>query len=303
MAPPYLGSSEEIRTKFLIALVRERPAIYNKNLPEYTNPEVKRKLWNEIGEKIYKNRWDRWKKAEKRESILLLQKRWANLRTTFARELKNYIKAKNEGYDPDSRKKYVHFDRMKFITNYIMLGMDGQLKPALEYLTEDEIDTQQSTEELEEFETQYLDETSILEEEYNEKATDDEIEYLETEMSPIRPIKKEKLLSIGDSMKKRRKINMDSTVTYDQLEDSGEKKRKNNMNVSTYDQIEDERGEKNGNNNINNSTVTYHQLEDESGIDQDVNFALSLVPMLRELPRNRKLQAQIELLKVFQNLS
>ncbi|KAI5642571.1 alcohol dehydrogenase transcription factor myb/SANT-like domain-containing protein [Phthorimaea operculella] len=273
MAPPNLGSSEEVRTRYLIALVKERPAIYNKSLPEYTNPEVKRRLWNEIGEKIYKNRWDKWKKAERRESILFLQKRWGNLRTTFSRELKNYIKAKREGGDPDSKKKYVHFDRMKFIMNHIIIGMDGQQKPAVEYLADEEVDNHQSEEQQEDFETHYLDEASLLEEEYNEKASDGEVEYLETEMSPIiREVRTER--SSTGSMEKKRK-NMNHTVTYEQLEDENGK----------------------------NDTVTYHQLDDDSSIDQDVNFALSLVPMLRELPRNKKLQAQIEVLKVFQRLS
>ncbi|XP_067121320.1 uncharacterized protein [Centruroides vittatus] len=71
-----------------IGAVEKRPAIYNCKLKEYSNRDIKRKYWDEIGKEMYE-KWDRYSAVEKNELGDLLKRKWKNIRDSYARYLRS----------------------------------------------------------------------------------------------------------------------------------------------------------------------------------------------------------------------
>ncbi|CAG4981296.1 unnamed protein product [Parnassius apollo] len=97
----------------LIDEVQKRPALYKKDLKQYSDVNIKKKLWEEVCEVLISN-WAELSVNERKEQGHEIQRKWNNLRTCFARELKAQKSVKS-GQAASKRRPYVYFDRMLFL--------------------------------------------------------------------------------------------------------------------------------------------------------------------------------------------
>ncbi|CAB3230467.1 unnamed protein product [Arctia plantaginis] len=109
----------EIDAETLIMSMKRRPALYNRNDPNYySHKKYKAKLWIEVCKEVFPH-FDSLKPQNKVEYGHELQRRWKSLRTCFTRELNMQKKEKlkkerNEG-PMKKRKRYEYFDAMSFL--------------------------------------------------------------------------------------------------------------------------------------------------------------------------------------------
>ncbi|KAL2716020.1 LOW QUALITY PROTEIN: flotillin-2 isoform X3 [Vespula squamosa] len=103
--------------EMFISEIEKRSAIYNTKLKEYSDKNLKKKLWIELCEKFVDN-WNDLSTADKDEKNKQLQKKWKNLRTCFKRE---YDEQKSEMYGSGGKKrhKYLYFDQLLFLRDFI----------------------------------------------------------------------------------------------------------------------------------------------------------------------------------------
>nr|XP_022908729.1 uncharacterized protein LOC111420051 [Onthophagus taurus] len=94
-------------------MIEARPALYMKNLKEYADVNVKRKLWQEICMEIIPN-WGELSSENKIKSGQNVQQKWLNLRTCFCRELKAQKDVKS-GQSASKRRKYIYFEKLMFL--------------------------------------------------------------------------------------------------------------------------------------------------------------------------------------------
>ncbi|CAB3257042.1 unnamed protein product [Arctia plantaginis] len=111
---------------------RERPALYDVQLPEYRNREIKAKCWYDVGSAMF-TEWDDLTSKEKKEKGLELMTKWKSLRDQFRKELKLQQCSKS-GQAASKRRKYIHYDALLFLkkhtehalTSSNMLNEDSQ---------------------------------------------------------------------------------------------------------------------------------------------------------------------------------
>ncbi|XP_067121321.1 uncharacterized protein [Centruroides vittatus] len=96
-----------------IGAVEKRPAIYNCKLKEYSNRDIKRKYWDEIGKEMYE-KWDRYSAVEKNELGKLMLTKWKSIRDHFKKELRANRASKN-GDPATKKKKYIYYDNLLFL--------------------------------------------------------------------------------------------------------------------------------------------------------------------------------------------
>ncbi|XP_055638632.1 uncharacterized protein LOC129776800 isoform X1 [Toxorhynchites rutilus septentrionalis] len=101
----------------LIEEVEQRPALYQKGLKEYSDANFKKKLWDEVCEAVVVG-WNRLSAEDKINKGRDVQKKWANLRTCFRREL-NAQKNTKPGKTSFMRRKYVYFEQLLFLLPYM----------------------------------------------------------------------------------------------------------------------------------------------------------------------------------------
>ncbi|XP_050292752.1 uncharacterized protein LOC126733486 [Anthonomus grandis grandis] len=87
----YCFCSEEtthivLDTERIIVEVEKRPALYNKELKEYSDRNAKEKLWTEVCANVIP-KWHELSGAERKDRGKEVQKKWKNLKDCFAREL------------------------------------------------------------------------------------------------------------------------------------------------------------------------------------------------------------------------
>ncbi|KAL4119003.1 hypothetical protein QTP88_011876 [Uroleucon formosanum] len=97
----------------LIEEIEKRPALYKKQLKEYSDINLKKKLWEEVCEVVIPD-WNELGAQEKTKQGHEAQKKWANLRTCFRREL-NAQKNTKSGQAATKRRKYVYFEKLLFL--------------------------------------------------------------------------------------------------------------------------------------------------------------------------------------------
>ncbi|XP_056641520.1 uncharacterized protein LOC130448258 [Diorhabda sublineata] len=97
----------------LIEEVEKKPALYKKSLKEYSDANMKKKLWEEVCEAVVVD-WNSLSAEEKTNKGRDVQKKWANLRTCFRREL-NAQKNTKSGQAANKRRKYVYFEQLLFL--------------------------------------------------------------------------------------------------------------------------------------------------------------------------------------------
>ncbi|XP_056645842.1 uncharacterized protein LOC130451065 [Diorhabda sublineata] len=232
----------------LIEEVEKRPALYKKSLKEYSDANMKKKLWEEVCEAVVVD-WNSLSAEEKTNKgrnvkikileylceflfiylfiylqllhfVILTRNRasgrnkWANLRTCFRREL-NAQKNTKSGQAANKRRKYVYFEQLLF------------LLPCMENrLTEGNLE----------------EENFLSNDEHDDQAGS-------STPTPIR-------------------------------------QRKKRPNVPKQTDVDE----------------ALLKALNEPNTDEDVNFALSLVPSLQSLTAEEKLDAKISILNVFKQI-
>ncbi|XP_046683288.1 uncharacterized protein LOC124369355 [Homalodisca vitripennis] len=75
-------------TELFINEVSIRPPLWDLKLKDYSNRDLKSKLWIEVARIVLSN-WEQMTNEEKNKEVKELQKKWRSLRDCFAREMKN----------------------------------------------------------------------------------------------------------------------------------------------------------------------------------------------------------------------
>ncbi|XP_050551842.1 transcription factor Adf-1-like [Spodoptera frugiperda] len=94
----------------IIMEVQKRPALYDTTLRH--DRKTKDTLWEEVYQHVFSN-WGTLSKAEKIQKGHKVQKRWKNMRDSFANELS--MQRRKSGHGVIKKRKYVHFDSMMFL--------------------------------------------------------------------------------------------------------------------------------------------------------------------------------------------
>ncbi|KAG8324091.1 hypothetical protein J6590_100455 [Homalodisca vitripennis] len=97
--------------------VEKRPALYNKQLKEYSDRNIKEKLWTEVCGKVIEN-WNDLTSKEKKHKGTDVQKKWKNLKDCFLREIAAQRKT-TSGQGATKRRKYIHFDALLFLVPFV----------------------------------------------------------------------------------------------------------------------------------------------------------------------------------------
>ncbi|KAK9685846.1 Alcohol dehydrogenase transcription factor Myb/SANT-like [Popillia japonica] len=100
-------------TEKFINAVENRPALYNLKLKDYSNRDLKLKLWEEVALIMYSN-WQELPVENKNIIGRELQTKWKSLRDQFikARKLERDIKS---GASAGKKKKYIYYDQLQFL--------------------------------------------------------------------------------------------------------------------------------------------------------------------------------------------
>ncbi|CAG9771618.1 unnamed protein product [Ceutorhynchus assimilis] len=108
-----MGEIEFYDSEQLITEVEKRPSLYDKNIKEYNDKNVREKLWREVCEAIIMN----WKEVNpecKEKTARDIQRKWKNIRDCFRKEINNEKKCKL-GHGKRKRRKYIFYDRLLFL--------------------------------------------------------------------------------------------------------------------------------------------------------------------------------------------
>ncbi|XP_063366319.1 uncharacterized protein LOC134654778 [Cydia amplana] len=110
---PVESEALPVDNKHIINEVAKRPALYDKTIKQYSDRNVKAKLWLEVYQNVCRD-WHILTDTERKYRGNTIQKKWKNMKDSFAKEL-----AAQEGKSgqaaPAKKKKYVHFDSMLFL--------------------------------------------------------------------------------------------------------------------------------------------------------------------------------------------
>ncbi|XP_062525718.1 uncharacterized protein LOC134199257 [Bombyx mori] len=74
----------------IIVEVQKRPALYDTTLRQYSDRNVKNKLWEEVYHNVVNN-WMTLSEAEKKKKGSTIQKKWKNMRDSFSKELYSVV--------------------------------------------------------------------------------------------------------------------------------------------------------------------------------------------------------------------
>ncbi|KAJ9583044.1 hypothetical protein L9F63_022609 [Diploptera punctata] len=286
-------------TEKLIASVKERPALYNNKIREFSDRNIKEQLWQEVCEMVVTN-WRQLTPDERINKMRDVQNRWQNLRTCFKRELKAQ---KRDQFDPlaKRRRKYVYFDSLLFL----LTCYDGEADPVsmpdyyevkLEPLVEDvttenDVSSMYSSEEQTGGFEIYTAETNSLSE-----GNENDSHFLKTQET----------MSSNEGSRKDR-VGQAQRSGYEQIVDERRKKRKlgHENEEKIYEELEDSRMKQSDNilTCFEESVVTILKQKINEDIDEDKAFLLSLLPMFRKFNDDQKLDAKIEILRVMRNVN
>uniref|UniRef100_A0A1A9V4F8 MADF domain-containing protein n=1 Tax=Glossina austeni TaxID=7395 RepID=A0A1A9V4F8_GLOAU len=105
---------EKISIKFLIHLVGERPALWDKTSDMYKDRSLKETSWREICAFINEN-YERMPSTVKEEFTKMVIKKWTHIRDSWVKSMKN-------GYDEQTlrpAKPYIYHDEMQFMNKVL----------------------------------------------------------------------------------------------------------------------------------------------------------------------------------------
>ncbi|CAK1599247.1 unnamed protein product [Parnassius mnemosyne] len=105
----------DVNIDALIVEVQSRPVLWDKSNKGYADRGLKSKMWDQVYEKIIEN-WSELSIREKQKIGTQIQKKWRNLKDSFAKELAVQKKGKSgQGYK--KRRPYVHFQALSFLVS------------------------------------------------------------------------------------------------------------------------------------------------------------------------------------------
>ncbi|KAF8792543.1 hypothetical protein HNY73_004127 [Argiope bruennichi] len=107
----------EIDTEFLIALVQERPILWDKIGGIYRDRHATRKAWKEICI-LLKDDFQTSDVKEKYAFRIEVTRRWYNIRDAFAKFCKKDRELKKSGTRVSKLKKYIYHDQLKFLSKF-----------------------------------------------------------------------------------------------------------------------------------------------------------------------------------------
>ncbi|XP_055938847.1 uncharacterized protein LOC129968703 [Argiope bruennichi] len=107
----------EIDTEFLIALVKERPILWDKTGGIYRDRHATRMAWKEICI-LLKDDFQTSDVKEKYAFRIEVTRRWYNIRDAFAKFCKKDRELKKSGTRVSKLKKYIYHDQLKFLSKF-----------------------------------------------------------------------------------------------------------------------------------------------------------------------------------------
>nr|XP_026494283.1 uncharacterized protein LOC113399379 [Vanessa tameamea] len=127
-------------TELFISEIQKRRSIWDTSSPEHTNKELKRRDWDEV---IDIFAVDDMSASDKHVLGFTLRKRWKNIRTCFARELK---RQKNYGSGVGRKSEYMYYKQLLFLTNVMnIVEKDIDEEPEYMYYDDNDIELKQTT--------------------------------------------------------------------------------------------------------------------------------------------------------------
>ncbi|XP_041985627.1 uncharacterized protein LOC121737951 [Aricia agestis] len=259
----------------LIDEVEKRPALYKKDLKHYSDINVKEKLWEEVCAIVIHN-WSELNAYEKREKGRSVKKKWNNLRTCFARELKAQKSIKS-GQVASKRRPYVYFERMLFLVPCM------ESRPA-----EGSIETSESNQ-------NYTDLSEEAHPHRQRKRKAKQGEFDEQLLNAHHS--KEHILNARHSKEQL----LNARHSKEQLLNARHSKEQLLNAHHSKEQLLNAHHSKEQLLNAHHSKeqlLNAHNCKE----DADTNYCLSLVPFMKELTADEKLEVRIHILKMFQDI-
>ncbi|XP_023306653.2 uncharacterized protein LOC111688380 [Lucilia cuprina] len=105
-----MSKENNISVKFLIHLVGERPALWDKTSEEYKDRALKETSWREICTFVNEN-YERMQPKAKQEFTRMITRKWTHIRDSWVKSMKY-------GYDEETKlppKPYIYHNELKFM--------------------------------------------------------------------------------------------------------------------------------------------------------------------------------------------
>ncbi|KAG8241890.1 hypothetical protein J6590_076893 [Homalodisca vitripennis] len=110
-----MGDTDIVPVSRLIALVRQRPVLWDRQQEVYKNRKLTRKAWTEICEDLIDG-YDGLTDSEKKATGKNVIGKWANLRDNWLRYWRKRQELLRIGSPTKSLKKYIHHDQLLFLS-------------------------------------------------------------------------------------------------------------------------------------------------------------------------------------------
>ncbi|XP_066939604.1 uncharacterized protein [Macrobrachium rosenbergii] len=162
---------EKLNTEDLICEIEKLPALWDPTCEGYANKIEKQNCWNAMMVKLIPD-FEEKPLSEKKEILVVVQKKWKGIRSCYAREL---LKKKQEksGSGACGRKQYVYFEALRFletVSKHTASNMDEETNQDNEHE-----DSQELGQEMQTWETEKRPGKRSHNQSRNIKSTDDEL--------------------------------------------------------------------------------------------------------------------------------
>ncbi|TMW54231.1 hypothetical protein DOY81_000730 [Sarcophaga bullata] len=127
-------AKENISVKFLIHLIGERPALWDKTSEEYKDRSLKETSWREICTFVNEN-YERMTPKAKEEFTRMIMKKWTHIRDSWVKSMKY-------GYDEKTKKPpkpYIYHNELQFMQKILQYKRRPYDYTAMSYLSNDEL--------------------------------------------------------------------------------------------------------------------------------------------------------------------
>ncbi|CAG9856371.1 unnamed protein product [Phyllotreta striolata] len=125
---PYTFSPSLI--KKAISEVKKRPALYNKNNPDFLNKDAKEQLWIDICWELFPN-WSDFSEKNRRNILDDLKRKWKNIKDSFRKEIKR--KGECPGENASKKRPYVYARELKFMIPFMAKELKVSEEKMIQY--------------------------------------------------------------------------------------------------------------------------------------------------------------------------
>ncbi|XP_017477462.1 PREDICTED: uncharacterized protein LOC108367371 isoform X2 [Rhagoletis zephyria] len=286
------SSFEDSTVKF-IKIVESKPALYNKNLKEYSDRHTVARLWFEVCAELVPE-WESLSAAEKALKAKETLFKWRNLRTSFKRELKVQTKAKY-GQVSYKRRKYMFFDQLLFLLPFVEdKEATNSESNACEMDIVQEDDQDDSENEAPTTNKRKAPTTSKNEEDIVQEDEQEDFEYeaqtLNEIEAPTASKKKAPPISKNEGKRSVKEASFEEHIVQEDEQESfgyeapttSINKIKQSANSASFEEI---------------------LLDFPKEIDEDKSFLISLVPSFKRMSQSQKIDAKIGILSVIKQVT